>query len=590
MKSNPLVKINELIEQDYLIVVDTNVLLGLYRLSPDYADFALKCLEKIKSFIRIPYVVALEFSRHNRKLYKDRQLSIKNSISDNLTMIENHKKKVLNAIAVLEKRNFPEIDELLNSVGACYDKATSLLDDYFDEHSVLTLINDTWNSDLPEDFLDELQNNQQIMAPLELSEIYGICDDGEKRYKKENPPGYKDAKKKDGIRKYSDLIWWKEVIQYARKSRKNIVLVTDDVKEDWWTIDEKGQYLFRGELITEFEKETKIRANQNQGTQLESLKLIPFISSDFYTAVANSYNIEKADAIGLAMNLTDKSYISHIQEKVFDDILDDLIFSGTQYVNDTVTYVGTEGIESWDLEDCEFLGYEIESRDGNTIYYRLNYSVCLSGYSHDYWGRDEDTKAVILSEPFYHEVKGEISVLVCREADLLIDYEEDDDYASAEIEEGDLSEVVYKDYQYEPEPDQEELKTLNYENFIKSRHSIRHFGSEAVDVELLREAIQIAQYTPSACNRQGWVIRIVESKDAIDTILENQNGNRGFGHEIDKLVMITCDVRAFQKNRELFQPYIDGGMYAQSVLNALYYKGIGAIPLSASLAGSQEKK
>ena len=41
MKSNPLVKINELIEQDYLIVVDTNVLLGLYRLSPDYADFAL---------------------------------------------------------------------------------------------------------------------------------------------------------------------------------------------------------------------------------------------------------------------------------------------------------------------------------------------------------------------------------------------------------------------------------------------------------------------------------------------------------------------------------------------------------------------
>lgn len=161
------------------------------------------------------------------------------------------------------------------------------------------------------------------------------------------------------------------------------------------------------------------------------------------------------------MNLTDKSYISHIQEKVFDDILDDLIFSGTQYVNDTVTYVGTEGIESWDLEDCEFLGYEIESRDGNTIYYRLNYSVCLSGYSHDYWGRDEDTKAVILSEPFYHEVKGEISVLVCREADLLIDYEEDDDYASAEIEEGDLSEVVYKDYQYEPEPDPEAYTTCS---------------------------------------------------------------------------------------------------------------------------------
>ena len=54
MKSNPLVKINELIEQDYLIVVDTNVLLGLYRLSPDYADFALKCLETRRPSNRLP--------------------------------------------------------------------------------------------------------------------------------------------------------------------------------------------------------------------------------------------------------------------------------------------------------------------------------------------------------------------------------------------------------------------------------------------------------------------------------------------------------------------------------------------------------
>ena len=67
------------------------------------------------------------------------------------------------------------------------------------------------------------------------------------------------------------------------KSRKNIVLVTDDVKEDWWTIDEKGQYLFRGELITEFEKETKIRANQNQGTQLESLKFDTIYIIRFFT-------------------------------------------------------------------------------------------------------------------------------------------------------------------------------------------------------------------------------------------------------------------------------------------------------------------
>ena len=461
MISDPTIKINELIEDDYLIVLDTNVLLGLYHLSPDYADFALKCLDKVKNFIRLPYVVALEFSRHNRKAYSERQAFIRDSVKENQKMIEAHKKRALNSVAVLEKRNFPEVDELLNAVGACYDKAASLLEDYFEEHSVLTLLSDTWDSDRPGDFLKCLQNNQQVMSSLELSEIYSICDDGEKRYKKATPPGYKDQKQKDGIRKYSDLIWWKEVIQYARKSRKNIILVTDDVKEDWWTTDENGQYVFREELITEFEKETKVRASHNQGTQLESLKLVPFISLDFYAAIAESFHIEQVDAIGLATNLTDDTYINYIQEKVFDEIYDDLAYSGTEYLNDTITYVGSEGIESWEVDEQEFLDYEVESRISNTIYYRLNYHVVMEGYSHDYWGRDDDTKAVILSEPFYHEVEGVISVSVCREVDLLIDYGEDDEFASAEIESGDLSEVVYQDWQCEPEPDPEAYTTCS---------------------------------------------------------------------------------------------------------------------------------
>lgn len=448
MISNPLVNIAELIDNDYLVVIDTNVLLGLYRLSPDYADFALRCLGKIKNSIRVPYVVALEFSRHNKKLYKERQGSIKNSINESMTMMEDQKKKALNSVAVLKRRNFPDIDKLADSVADCYDRAISLLNDYFDEHSVLTLISDTWDSDLPEDFFMELQNNQQIMSSPELSEIYSICDAGERRYKDEIPPGYKDAKKKDGIKEYSDLIWWKEVVRYARKSRKNIILVTDDVKEDWWTIDEQGNYQFRPELIKEFENETKIRASQNQEVQLDSLMLVPFISTDFYEAVADSYNMGKSDAIEIATKLTDDKYINNIQEMVFDEIVGELVYSGTQYLDNTLTYVGTEGGESWEIEDSEFLGYEVDTRNGNTIYYRLNYMVHMSGSSFDYWGRDEDTKAPILSEPFYHEVKGVVSVLVCRDVDLLIDYEKDDDFACAGIEDGKLSEYVYMNHSY----------------------------------------------------------------------------------------------------------------------------------------------
>lgn len=137
--------------------------------------------------------------------------------------------------------------------------------------------------------------------------------------------------------------------------------------------------------------------------------------------------------------------------------------------------------------------------------------------------------------------------------------------------------------------DEDELKTLNYFDFVKNRKSIRHFTGEAVDIEKVKDAIRIAQYTPSACNRQGWKTRIISDKEIVQKVLANQNGNKGFGQEIDKLLIVTADLRCFQRSRETFQAYIDGGMYAESVLNALHYKKIGSIPLSASLTKVQDE-
>ena len=109
------------------------------------------------------------------------------------------------------------------------------------------------------------------------------------------------------------------------------------------------------------------------------------------------------------------------------------------------------------------------------------------------------------------------------------------------------------------------------------------------DIERVKKAITLAQQTPSACNRQGWRTIIIDDKDTIKKVLENQNGNEGFGQEFDKLLLVVTDLRYFNKNRELFQPYIDGGMYAQSVLYALHFEHIAACPLSASLKREQEE-
>lgn len=118
---------------------------------------------------------------------------------------------------------------------------------------------------------------------------------------------------------------------------------------------------------------------------------------------------------------------------------------------------------------------------------------------------------------------------------------------------------------------------------------MRHFSSEPVDLRLVEEAVALAQHTPSACNRQGWRTIIVQDKAVLEKVLANQNGNRGFGQEFDKVLLVVADIRYFNRDRELFQPYIDGGMYAQSILNALHYKHIASCPLSASLHEEQEE-
>lgn len=133
-----------------------------------------------------------------------------------------------------------------------------------------------------------------------------------------------------------------------------------------------------------------------------------------------------------------------------------------------------------------------------------------------------------------------------------------------------------------------DLGKVNFETLLMSRHSIRHFSDVSVDQELIKKAIMLAQHTPSACNRQGWKTRIISDEGKIREVLKNQNGNRGFGHEIDKLLLVTSDLRYFNRERELFQGFIDGGMYAMNLLNALFYEGVATVPLSASLSKEQE--
>ncbi|MBQ8945678.1 MAG: nitroreductase family protein [Lachnospiraceae bacterium] len=129
----------------------------------------------------------------------------------------------------------------------------------------------------------------------------------------------------------------------------------------------------------------------------------------------------------------------------------------------------------------------------------------------------------------------------------------------------------------------------NYESLVMGRHSIRHFSDIPVDMDILNRALSLAQQTPSACNRQGWGTIVIQDKNKISDMLNYQNGNAGFGGEIDVLLLVVAELQAFNCDREVFQPYVDGGMYAMRLLDSLCYHGIATCPLSAALTPEQEE-
>lgn len=122
----------------------------------------------------------------------------------------------------------------------------------------------------------------------------------------------------------------------------------------------------------------------------------------------------------------------------------------------------------------------------------------------------------------------------------------------------------------------------DFESLLFSRHSIRFFSAEPVKEDLINKALLLAQRTPSACNRQGWLTHIYRTPQSIE-LIKWQGGCRGFEEEIRCAILVTANLKAFLSH-EVHQAYIDGGLYAMNLINALHSLGIGTIPLSCGFS------
>ena len=135
-----------------------------------------------------------------------------------------------------------------------------------------------------------------------------------------------------------------------------------------------------------------------------------------------------------------------------------------------------------------------------------------------------------------------------------------------------------------------EKSKKDFKTLTLNRFSVRDYDSQPVSDMIVTEAISIAQKTPSVCNRQPWHVRIIKNEYLINELLKLQGGFRGYGNNLTKLILITCNNSYLRDYTERNQGFIDSGMFSMSLIYAFQYLGVATCPLNADMAYKKDLK
>lgn len=123
----------------------------------------------------------------------------------------------------------------------------------------------------------------------------------------------------------------------------------------------------------------------------------------------------------------------------------------------------------------------------------------------------------------------------------------------------------------------------NFRELAGSRTSIRDYSGEPVSMETIREAVSLACRTPSSCNRQPGRVYLIADPGRIRKVCEMLPGYHAFGNPPDKLLLAASDTRVFARAGESHQAWVEGGMFAMSLIYALNYLGVASCILNWSV-------
>jgi len=235
--------------ENAIFIFDTSSLLNLYEYSEDTIDDIFSTtIADLKLRLWLPNKVNEEFQL-NRQKPINRIKENYTKLSDNLKTIENNLTELSQKTKFKDKHPYFSSQTIPNFEVSFNDFKEKLNNDIKSQLDELSkrIKNDR--------IFERINEVFSVRSGYTYSRTCEIIREGEFRYRNEIPPGYKDEKAKTGFQKYADLIIWKQVIDISSETRKPIIFIMDDIKEDWWSLDKKRNPVCpRPELIAELKE------------------------------------------------------------------------------------------------------------------------------------------------------------------------------------------------------------------------------------------------------------------------------------------------------------------------------------------------
>lgn len=234
--------------ENYLVTLDTNVLLNLYRFTPQARKELLEVLDSLQDRLWISHQVAHEYYGRRLDAVKE-HIALYTSVPKALDESKNKAIQELNTFAKRCSMLPNDRSKLLATIEDAFNSVTSEIQRYKDEFDL-----DIAKVATSDPVLEQLANilDGKTGAPFDKEDSDKLLESFKERVESETPPGYKDANKPENA--HGDFFVWEQVLREAGTRNLPVLLVTNDQKEDWVLRGAGLPIGPRPELIAEFKE------------------------------------------------------------------------------------------------------------------------------------------------------------------------------------------------------------------------------------------------------------------------------------------------------------------------------------------------